>query len=254
MKILVLMGSPRHGDGYKLCRAIEAKLQTLGEAKVTYRFLKEAHIEYCRGCMLCVHKGEEHCPIKDDVATIWQEMAEADGVIFDSPVYAHGITGLLKNFIDRSCFLFHRPRFFDKAALTVTTTAFSGLKETTDYLQLTARAWGFNLVGSLEALMVPYEQNPRYKARVHDELDALATKFYAAMETKTRPAPSIFDLVFFGSMKMKAARIPHDREYWTKMGWMDRDYFLDVPIPWFNRLIARRYLRKAEKEAKRYFS
>ncbi len=239
MKVLVIMGSPRKMDTYRICKAIEEKTNEAEPVQFQYVFLKEKELEYCRGCMACIMKGKHFCPIKDPVSSIWDEMQEADGVIFSSPVYAHQVTALMKNFIDRSAFLYHRPRFFDHAALTVATTATSGLKDVTDYLTLTARGWGFNLVGSLGITMVAFEVSPKYKFAIMMEVDELSKNFLDAMKSHKRPSPSLFDLIFFGAMKQKAIFIDRDYEFWLEQGWLDKDYFLDLPINPFKKFIAR---------------
>ncbi|WP_347707330.1 NAD(P)H-dependent oxidoreductase [Clostridium sporogenes] len=54
-------------------------------------------------------------------------MEKADALIVTSPVYSLQITGLLKNSIDHMAYNFHRPRFFTKKALVITTTAIAEL-------------------------------------------------------------------------------------------------------------------------------
>jgi len=43
----------------------------------------------------CVHDG------KDDVAAVFRQMAEADIVVYATPVYVFGLSGLLKTFLER---------------------------------------------------------------------------------------------------------------------------------------------------------
>jgi multimeric flavodoxin WrbA len=75
--------------------------------------LKDVDLSQCRGCFGCFVKGEDHCPCKDD-ASIEQKMHDADGIIFATPVYGMNISALMKTFIDRFSYIFHRPRFFTK--------------------------------------------------------------------------------------------------------------------------------------------
>ena len=63
---------------------------------------------------------------------IREEMLNADGLIFVSPVYAHQVTALMKNFIDRFAYVLHRPCFLDKAALIISTTELTGLEDVLD--------------------------------------------------------------------------------------------------------------------------
>ena len=89
-------------------------MQKLGDVKFEYLFLQDTHLEMCRGCFNCVSRGEEFCPLKDDREDIEKRILEADGVIFASPVYCQMVSGLMKNFIDRFAYLFHRPVFFQQ--------------------------------------------------------------------------------------------------------------------------------------------
>ena len=68
MKILVLLGSPRKQDGYKVCKMLEEKVKSKGEVEFEFEYINVSrlHIEECRGCELCLTKGESYCPIKDD--------------------------------------------------------------------------------------------------------------------------------------------------------------------------------------------
>lgn len=114
MKILVIMGSPRKGNTYRATKKIEKSMQSMGSVEFEYLMLKDTDLSQCRGCFVCFTKGEDHCPCKDDAPVIEQKMHSADGVIFATPVYGMNVSALMKLFIDRFSYIFHRPRFFDK--------------------------------------------------------------------------------------------------------------------------------------------
>lgn len=64
------------------------------------------NIGHCRACDYCSRqrdKGEVeiHCCFKDDYHILEEACLEADGIIIGAPVYAVGIVGQFKNFIDR---------------------------------------------------------------------------------------------------------------------------------------------------------
>jgi multimeric flavodoxin WrbA len=54
-------------------------------------------------------------------------MHAADGVIFATPVYVMNVSALMKTFIDHFSYIYHRPRFFDKKALLLSTILFTML-------------------------------------------------------------------------------------------------------------------------------
>lgn len=56
-------------------------------------------VKECLGCLKCMKLGK--CIQKDDMEKLQREMIDADIVIWGTPVYMDGISGVLKNFIDR---------------------------------------------------------------------------------------------------------------------------------------------------------
>src|SRR5512145_3330087 len=129
MKVLVIMGSARKGNTYRATKKIEESMQSIGNVEFEYLMLKDASLSQCSGCCTCFGKGEDHCPNKDSAHIIEQKMHAADGVIFATPVYGMNVSALMKTFIDRFSYIFHRPRFFDKKALLLTTAGVLGNKE-----------------------------------------------------------------------------------------------------------------------------
>lgn len=78
--------------------------------------LGQLDLNTCRGCRVCFDKGEEKCPLKDDVLSIRDKMILADGILAASPVYVEDVNGIMKNWIDRMAFNCHRPAFAGKSA------------------------------------------------------------------------------------------------------------------------------------------
>ena len=143
MKILVIMGSPHKGNTYAAAKKIEEAMRKRSDMEFEYLMLAEANLSPCRGCFICFLKGEGSCPIDDDAAAIGEKLENADGVIFASPVFGMNVTGLMKTFIDRFSYIFHRPRFFSKKALLLSTTGALGQKDVLKYLHMVAGIWGF---------------------------------------------------------------------------------------------------------------
>jgi multimeric flavodoxin WrbA len=139
MKILAVMGSPRKkGNTYHVVEKIKDQLlQEDKNIEFEYLFLPDCNLQLCTGCFACIAKGQEKCPLKDDRAMMEAKMLEADGIIFAAPCYAMGVPAIMKNFIDRFAFTLHRPIFFDKAFLAVSTVGgVMGLKQTLEQLAL----------------------------------------------------------------------------------------------------------------------
>ncbi len=236
MKILVVMGSPRKGNTYRAAERIREILQSFGPAEFEYLWLREENLGFCRGCFTCIIKGEENCPVKDSAPAILQKMQDADGVIFASPVYGMNVSGLFKVFVDRFAYIFHRPRFFDKKALLLTTTGAVGAPDVLKYLRLTAQVWGFEVAGEA-GLITPPGKIPEYRQRGNEEIcQRAAALFHAALVSPCRKSPGLNDVIIFhaqrGSFGELREQAPVDYEYWKAQGWLEPGvrYYARVPV------------------------
>ena len=81
---------------------------------------------------------------------IINEISDADGIIVASPVYSHMVAATLKNFFDRLGFFAHRPRFFDKYALSLVTCSGYGAEDALKCMDKMLSVFGFTLASPLE--------------------------------------------------------------------------------------------------------
>ncbi len=67
--------------------------------------LRIDHCHACDYCSRCRDRGdtEIHCCLQDDYHILEEAYYDCDGVIIAAPVYAVGIVGQFKNFLDRLC-------------------------------------------------------------------------------------------------------------------------------------------------------
>lgn len=232
MKILAIIGSPRgKGDSYALTRKVEEKMRQLGYVEFDYVLLKDFNLQPCRGCYLCLGKGEDKCPIKDDRPFLEKKMNDADGVIFVSPTYVMNVSGLMKNFMDRFAYACHRPRFF-KRALAISTTEGFGQQVTAFILAFTASTWGYSpayRLGVIEPPRVDDVLLPEVREKQRKKNDAMAEKaaerFYRAINSGM-PVPGLVGLVQFRFHKEAFSRFKDgnvDHEYWKNNGWLEKD-------------------------------
>lgn len=255
LKVLVIMGSPRRANTYHAAERIREILQENAPVDWEYVMLRDVALEQCRGCYACFERGEEHCPIKDDAALLEQKMHDADGVVFATPVYGFQVSGLMKVFIDRHSYIFHRPRFFRQKALLLTSAGVMGNKDVLEYLDAVARIWGFDVAAragiASHATMGPL---PPYRVRENEEkLQAAAGAFLAALRRGTRSKPGFFDVMAFHIGRAPCdelgERAPADHAYWKNQGWLDtgKRYYVDVPVnPVYHALgtLAEWYMRR----------
>ncbi|MHA2044647.1 MAG: flavodoxin family protein, partial [Candidatus Thorarchaeota archaeon] len=70
-------------------------------ADVELYYTKKLKIRPCQGNWKCVFDTLGECYQKDDMQTLHPKLVEADIWVFATPVYVSGMTGPLKNLIDR---------------------------------------------------------------------------------------------------------------------------------------------------------
>lgn len=262
MKILVIMGSPRKGNTYRAAKKIEEFMQSMGSVEFEYLMLKDANLSQCRGCLACFAEGENHCPCKDDAPIIEQKMHAVDGVIFATPVYGMNVSALMKTFIDRFSYIFHRPRFFDKKALLLSTAGALGLKEVLDYLKLVAGIWGFE-VSSSAGIVTPGPISKKKEQENNRKLEKAASIFYNSLKKERRP-PGLRDILVFRAQKATFGELgrisPADHAYWKEKGWLSpgAKYYVDIPvnpvystIGWISEQMLRRKMRKELAEVQK---
>jgi multimeric flavodoxin WrbA len=259
MKVLVIMGSPRKGNTYHAAERIREIMQEKARVDWEYVMLRDLNLEQCRGCANCIVKGEEFCPVNDDVSGLTRRMHDADGVIFASPVYSLQVTGLMKVFIDRHSYILHRPRFFGKKALILATAGAVGISEVLKYLDAVVHMWGFEVVGKAGIFE---EFIPGTRQLENDQrLREAAEEFHASLQRKSPPRPGFMDIIVFHGLRATFDELgevfPADRTYWGEKGWMEKDarYFVDVPVnPLYNAVgvllekFQRRQIRKDLRE------
>lgn len=68
-----------------------------------YVFLKDLNLKLCTGCHICITKGEDFCPLKDDRDVIINKIEDSDGVILASPTFSMNVTCYQTGFV---CFLY----------------------------------------------------------------------------------------------------------------------------------------------------
>ena len=100
MKLLALVGSPSvNGNTDLLVNQVLKGAKTKGYATEKL-YLYDFVISVCADCRCC-KRGEYVCCLNDDMQKIYPLMAEADVIVFGTPVYWYGPSGKLKLLIDR---------------------------------------------------------------------------------------------------------------------------------------------------------
>lgn len=143
MKTLLISGSPRNGNTDFILSQLNDKI---GNSELI--LLRNKNINHCKGCLNC-HITE--CPIDDDMKEISKKLIDSDLVIIGTPNYFDNVSGLLKDFIDRTNRL-HQIEALRNKRLILIMVAGGRIDGTKKYLDLTmsgfVRYHELKLIGS----------------------------------------------------------------------------------------------------------
>ncbi len=120
--ILLINGSPReNGNTDALLQRLIQGAESVS-AELTYIMLRDLDINDCMGCYMC--RDESDCKLQDDMTRVRGEIENSGVLIFASPNYWCGISGLMKILVDRLYF-YHHPansaRIAGKVAIIIST-------------------------------------------------------------------------------------------------------------------------------------
>jgi multimeric flavodoxin WrbA len=253
-KVTAFVGSARKKHTYNAARQFLNNLQSLGDVESEVVVLSDYRLGICRGCKVCFDKGEEFCPFKDDRDLLLEKIAASDGVIFASPIYSFQVSAIMKIFLDRLGFVFHRPRFFGKTFTTIVVQGIYGGSKIVKYLDFVGNGLGFDtLKGSVIVSLEPMTDTQQKKNET--VLARQSREFYERLMHPALPTPTLFKLMIFRMGRTSLKQILDDSwrdyVYYRDKGWFESDYYyptrLGVPKKAVGRLfdsIARRRARK----------
>ncbi len=181
MKVVGISGSPRKGNTeWMLKRFLEEVARSGIEAELV--LLRDAHIKGCDGCLSCEAGGKKRkgtCRIQDDMQQIYPKLLHADGLALGTPVYFELLSGLLKNFLDRTCPIWPKLEGKPVAGIAV---AEEGPGKAVENLKTFSSVCGMRWVGHVTAL----GKTPRHVSKdknAEKRLKQLARKFIVTLRT-----------------------------------------------------------------------
>ncbi len=227
-RVTAFVGSARKKHTHDAVVQFLGNLQSMGDIEYEIVRLSDYRLEACRGCRVCFDKGEEHCPLKDDRDVLIEKMMASDGVVFASPNYSFQVSAIMKTFLDRLGFAFHRPRFFGKTFTSIVTQGIYGGDKIVDYLDFAGYALCFNTVkGSCLMTLDPMTEKQQHK--IDRVLAAQARRYHARLAKPGYPAPTLIDLMFFrmGRTKVRLELDDSSRDYtyYADRGWLESDFY-----------------------------
>ena len=182
MKVVGICGSPRKGNSeWMLKRFLESVAKD--GAEIDLILLRQKNIKGCDGCLKCEVGGKEReglCRITDDMEEIYPKLLEADCLVLGTPVYFEMLSGLLKNFIDRTCAIW--PRLEGKAIVGIA-VAEEGIGKAIDNLKTYSSVCRMHWIGHVIALAKTRVQVSKDKD-AQRRIERLARRLVQVLETK----------------------------------------------------------------------
>ena len=226
--VTAFVGSARKKHTYTAAVRFLSNLQSVGGVESEIVRLHDYRLEYCRGCKVCFEKGEERCPLKDDRDLLIGKITASDGIVFASPNYSFQVSGIMKTFLDRLGFAYHRPRFFGKTFTSIVSQGFYGGNKILGYLDFAAQGLGFNVVkGSCITALEPMSETE--KSKMDAVLAGHARRYHARLIEPSYPVPSLFMLLAFRAgrtkVRVELEESSCDYVYYAERGWLESDYF-----------------------------
>jgi len=227
--VRAFLGSARRrGLTYTAVRRFLDHLEQFGDVRGEIVFLSDYTVGVCRGCKACFERGEQRCPLKDDRDILMEKMNLADGVIFASPNYSFQVSGIMKVFLDRLGFGFHRPPFHGKTYTSIVAQGIHGGGKIVKYLDFVGAGLGFNVVkGVCITALEPMSENNR--RQMEAALASHGRRFHQQLMRPAFQSPSLFQLMVFRmgrtSIRQQLDESNRDFTFYRDHGWFASDYY-----------------------------
>src|SRR5208337_823330 len=103
INVMAINGSSRK-ENSSTYHILNPLLEGMRAAGATTEVVHLGHLKIkpCLGCFLCWVKTPGKCVQRDDMADVFERFVQADLLVFGTPLYHFNVSGLMKNFIDRS--------------------------------------------------------------------------------------------------------------------------------------------------------
>lgn len=229
MNILIIHGSPRRGNTWNIVNRVREKINEKIDVDYEIIELSKMKIPMCTGCFNCILKSEEKCPHYESIKYINNKIDWCDAMIITSPVYSLQVSGQLKNFIDHMSYNFHRPKYFNKKALIITTTAGVNAKEISNYIKEVLTFWGINTTYKLP---IVYRNA---KLEIYDkQIDKVLNEFIDTLKNNTFKSPTFKTIASYNVFRSMSTNLytkgNPDYDYWKNSELYKYPYHPDIKI------------------------
>ncbi|MCP1111549.1 multimeric flavodoxin WrbA [Lachnospiraceae bacterium PF1-21] len=149
MKILAYVGSMQGEESrtYLYTKKLLDSIK-IEEPKIEYKIFtaKDYNILPCEGCGYCFKHNICRQNEKDKMEDLLKNILDANLVIMGSPVYAHNVSGIMKNVIDRMSYWIHTMRLSGKYGMAISTYESNGENIVIDYLDNVMSQMGIKVI------------------------------------------------------------------------------------------------------------
>lgn len=236
MRILIINGSPHKGNTWRLTEKVKEQIESFDDS-VSFEeiHLSERNIPFCTGCSVCFRKGHIFCPHNQYIQPIMDKIADCDGVIFSVSCFQGAVPALTKNFTDHLAFLIHRPRYFDKKALIISTTGGVSADSVTQSLANTLPGWGFNKCYQLPIVALSWNDYKPSEKHIKKAYK-ISKAFYMDLKSGKLHSPKIGVLIPFNLFQTMCDEYAPGTEYETQDGvfwkqYAGMKYAPGIPLP-----------------------
>ncbi len=102
MKVILLNGSARKNGNTNYSLEYMSKMLNEADIETEIVHVGSYNVKGCIGCGACFKARNNKCVVFDDeVNEVLEKIKECDGLVLGSPVYYAGMSGAMKNFLDR---------------------------------------------------------------------------------------------------------------------------------------------------------
>lgn len=242
MKILMLHGSPHKGNTWAAMNIVRDEIKKANtEVEFEEVNFTEWKLPYCTGCSLCFRKGESFCPHYSVMKELYLKLQECDGVILGTANYNMAPNALTKNVLDHICYMLHRPRYFDKKALVISTTGGVFAEKTVNYLSGTLMGIGFNRCYQLPINAYSWN-NYQPGERDRKKIRKATLAFYRDVASRKLHAPSLGVLIpynLFRGMSLHYVKgsefETEDGNFWTQPQRAKSTYDPSIRVPLYKK-------------------
>ena len=172
--VLGINGSPRQGGNSEWAlRELLAECEKLN-AQTEALLLSTSNIQMCAGCLTCEDQGT--CPLNDDMKKINERLSKADVLVFSSPAYFDNVSGLMKNFMDRTNPIVEKLKGKKAAIIIVGQTEETSWVKAAQAIETYCSIVGIDVIGQVfgkARKMHELMQNDKIKRRLRDLAKAI---------------------------------------------------------------------------------